>query len=180
MKRSLMVLMIVSLMLAGVASAEVKKGDVMLDFLAGWTQQNANVPGVGNVTVWFGALRPGIALTDNIRVAGLGAVVHTTFPGGHATVWALGGSGEYVFMPANTLNPFVGAQVAYASVSTGATLPTTNGWMWGPRVGALYTLNRTNNLFGEFDWMLYEGGVRKVLDQGFMVIFGIEHKFKVG
>jgi len=119
-------------------------------------------------------------LTDNIRVAGIGAVVHTTFSGGHATAWAIGASGEYVFMPSNILNPYVGGMIAYANANASGISGTQDGWVWGPRVGALYTLNRTNNLFGEFNWMIYQGKIRNVLDQGFMVVFGIEHKFKTG
>jgi hypothetical protein len=184
MKRSLVVLSLVSLVFAGVAGAEVRKGDVQLDFLAGWAQQSfSDNIGGGNVNVYFGALRPGYAVTDNIRVGAVGAVLHTTFSSGHATAWALGASGEYVFMPASTLNPYIGAQVAYASVQGGGLglgTGTEYGWMWGPRVGALYTLNRTNNLFGEFQYQMWEGKVRNVLDKGYMVVFGIEHKFKTG
>jgi hypothetical protein len=68
MKRSLVVLSLVSLVFAGVASAEVKKGDVMLDFLGGWTQQ---LDGRGG-DIFFAAVRPESLLTDNIRVAGWG------------------------------------------------------------------------------------------------------------
>ncbi len=119
MKRSLVVLSLVSLVFAGVASAEVKKGDVMLDFLAGWTQQNfTDEAGGGDISVLFAAVRPGIALTDNIRVAGVGAVVDVS-NGADTTVWAIGASAEYVFMPANTLNPYIGAQIAWASADIG-------------------------------------------------------------
>lgn len=188
MKRSLVVMSLVGLVLAGVAGAEVRKGDVQLDFLAGWTQQNLASGAAGdlgfaddvgtNVNVYFAALRPGVALTDNIRVGGVGAVLHTSFTDGHITTWALGASGEYVFMPANILNPYIGAQVAYANAQTsGAHF---EGWLWGPRAGALYTLNPANNLFGEFQYQMWEGDVRQALKHGFMVILGIEHKFKVG
>jgi hypothetical protein len=182
MKRSLVVLSVVSLVCAGVASAEVNKGDVMLDFLAGFTQQNGQT-GVGNITTWFGAIRPGYALTDNIRAAVVGAVVRVD-NSATVTAWVLGVSGEYVFMPANQLNPFIGAQLTYASADLGTiggmSLGTKTGYMWGPRAGLLYTLNRTNNLFGEYQYMVWSGDVHDFLKTGHLVIFGIEHKFKAG
>ncbi len=183
MKRSLVVVSLVSLVFAGVASAEVKKGDVMLDFLAGWTQQNfSDEAGGDDFDVFFGALRPGIALTDNIRVAGFGAVAHIT-NGADTTLWALGVSGEYVFMPANTLNPYIGAEVAWASADTDDAVLVTgdvDGWLIAPRVGVLYTLNRANNLFAEFQYQFWAGDIGDVLDNGMMVLLGIEHKFRVG
>jgi hypothetical protein len=185
MKRSLVVLSLVSLVFAGVASAEVKKGDVMLDFLGGWTQQTiSDDVGGGDISVYFAAVRPGIALTDNIRVAGVGAVVHVT-NGTDMTVWALGVSGEYVFMPANTLNPYVGVEVAWASADTGGLIAdggddSVDGWLVAPRAGILYTLNRANNLFAEFQYQFWGGDIGDALDHGMMLLVGIEHKFRVG
>jgi predicted porin len=179
MKRSLVVLSLVSLVFAGVASAEVKKGDVMLDFLAGWTQQNfSDDAGGGDISAFFGAVRPGIALTDNIRVAGMAAVADVS-NGADITVWAVGGSAEYVFMPANTLNLYIGAQVAWASADLDVG-DSVDGLLWGPRVGLLYTLNRANNLFAEYQYQLWSGDIGDALDDGHMVLLGIEHKFKVG
>jgi predicted porin len=181
MKRSLVVLSVVSLVLAGVANAEVKKGDVMLDFLAGWTQQNfSDSLGGDNINVYFGAIRPGIALTDNIRVAAVGAVAHIT-NGTDTTLWALGASAEYVFMPANTLNPYIGGMIAWASADSDSGLGgDTNGWLIAPRIGVLYTLNRANNLFAEYQYQWYEGDIRDVVETGQMILVGIEHKFRVG
>jgi hypothetical protein len=193
MKRSLVVLSLVSLVFAGVVSAEVKKGDVQLDAYAGWTQQKiadnvgfgvgqSSVSVSGDVSVFFGAIRPGYALTDNIRVAGVAGVANVSLPTinsvdpGSVTAWLLGASAEYVFMPANTLNPYIGGMIAYATADKGAG----NGVMYAPRVGALYTLNQTNNLFGEFQYQLYTGDIGDVLDHGYMIMFGLEHKFVVG
>jgi hypothetical protein len=172
-------LSLVSLVFASVASAEVKKGDVLLDFLAGWTQQNfTDEAGGGDIDVLFAAVRPGYALTDNIRVAGVGAVVNVS-NGDDVTVWALGGSAQYVFMPSNTLNPYIGIQLAYASADLGIGSDV-DGVLWGPLVGALYTLNRANNLFVEYQYQLWSGDIGDVLDNGHMVLLGIEHKFVVG
>jgi predicted porin len=181
MKRSLLVLSVASLLLAGVASAEVKKGDIMLDFLAGWTQQNlADEVGGGDITVYFGAVRPGIALTDNIRVAGVAAVAHVSFAGSDSTIWALGASAEYVFMPANTLNPYIGGEIAWASADTDLAGDNPSGFLFAPRVGVLYTLNRANNLFAEYQYQFWTGDVGDVIDSGHMILVGIEHKFVVG
>ncbi len=183
MKRSLVVLSLVSLVFAGVASAEVKKGDIMLDFLAGWTQFNfADEAGGGSTNIYFAALRPGIALTDNIRVAGVGAVAHIS-DGADTTVWTIGASGEYVFMPANILNPYIGVMAAYASADADTGLIGTgdvDGWLIAPRAGVLYTLNRANNLFAEFQYQFWGGDIGDLLDNSMMVLLGIEHKFKVG
>ncbi|MCL5278280.1 MAG: hypothetical protein M1376_00030, partial [Planctomycetes bacterium] len=139
----------------------------------------ADEAGGGDMNVYFGALRPGIALTDNIRVAGVGAVAHIT-NGSDTTLWALGVSGEYVFMPANTLNPYVGIELAWASSDTDSGVGDVDGWLIAPRVGALYTLNRANNVFAEFQYQFWEGDIGDLLDHGMMVLVGIEHKFRVG
>ncbi len=177
MKRSLVGLVVLGLLFAGVASAEVKKGDVMLDFLAGWTMQS---PKDGDsINVFFGAVRPGVALTDNIRVAGVGAVAVTSGGGSDVTVWTLGVSGEYVFMPANQLNPYIGGEFAWANADLGEG-DSMNGWLLAPRAGVLYTLNTTNNLFAEYQFQIWGGDIGDSLDNGHMILLGIEHKFKVG
>jgi opacity protein-like surface antigen len=185
MKRSLVVLSLVSLVFCGVASAEVKKGDVMLDFLAGWTQQNLSDDfGGDSISVFFGAVRPGIALTDNIRVAGVAVGIIENSDIADVRVWALGVSGEYVFMPASQLNPYIGAQIAWANADISSDDEDfdgdVSGWLWGPRVGVLFTLNPANNLFAEYQYQRWEGDIRDVLDDGHMIMLGIEHKFKVG
>jgi len=179
MKRGLVVLSVACLMLGGVASASVQKGDVILDFMAGWTQQNlSDDAGGGDISVYFGAVRPGIALTDNIRVAGVAAIAHFSASGFDATVWTLGASGEYVFMPANTLNPYVGGEIAWANGDTDA--GDADGFLFAPRVGVLYTLNRTNNLFGEYQYQFWTGDIGDVVDNGHLILVGIEHKFRAG
>ena len=68
--------------------------------------------------------------------------------------------------------------------ATGVTLGSpgsgADGWLFAPRVGVLFTLNRTNNLFAEYQYQMYTGGIDKVVNNGNMVLLGIEHKFKVG
>jgi hypothetical protein len=177
MKRCLIGLVVVGLLFASVANAEVRKGDVLLDFLAGWTLQNPAGPG-DDINIFFAALRPGIALTDNIRVGAVGAVV-TENSDIDITIWTLGASGEYVFMPANQLNPYIGGEFAYASADLDVG-DTTDGWLLAPRAGILYTLNTTNNLFAEYQYQIWGGDLDDVLDDGHMILLGIEHKFKVG
>jgi hypothetical protein len=180
MKRSLVVLSLVSLVLAGVASAEVKKGDVQIDFLGGWTQQNlANSD--GHISVYFGAVRPGYALTDNIRVSGVAAAAKVTAMGTDTTIWALGASAEYVFMPTNILNPYIGGEIAWASADTDAVGGgNADGLLFAPRGGVLFTLNPTNNLFAEYQYQMYTGDLADVVQNGNMILLGIEHKFKAG
>lgn len=179
MKRSLVVLSVLSLVFCGLATAEVKKGDVLLDFAAGWTRQNVSDDLGGNsIDVLFGTVRPGMALTDHIRVAGLGAVVRVDSDIADATVWAAGVSGEYVFMPSNMLNPYIGAQIAWASADLDD--DDASGWLWGPRLGVLFTLNPANNLFAEYQYQRWEGDIGDALEDGHMILLGIEHKFKVG
>jgi len=181
MKRGLMGLVVVGLLFATVANAEVRKGDVLLDFLAGWTLQNPAGPD-NEINIFFGAVRPGVALTDNIRVAGVGAVAYEDDDVGNVTVWTLGVSGEYVFMPANMLNPYIGAEFAWANADVDNLDIDVDGdgWLFAPRVGVLYTLNTTNNLFAEYQYQIWGGDIGDFLDNGHMILLGIEHKFKVG
>ena len=193
MKRSLVVLSLVSLVFAGLAGAEVRKGDLQLDFLGGWMQQNLSTEGTGehgHFNMLFGVLRPGVALTDKIRVAPAAFGLWTRdSEGDTTTTWGLGVSGEYVFMPANQLNPYVGGMVAWAhsdtsiaSVATGGEESSGShggGWLFAPRAGLLFTMNRTNNLFAEYQYQIWTGKVGD-LRNGHMILLGIEHKFKVG
>ena len=186
MKRSLIVLAVASLVFAGVASAEVKKGDIMLDFLAGWTMQNfSDDMGGGNANVFFGAARPGIALTDNNRVAAVGAKAYVDVEDSKTTVWAIGASGEYVFMPANQFNPYVGAEIAWGIADTDGDdeeeeEESVDGILFAPRAGVLFTLNKANNLFAEYQYQFWMGDIGDALDSGHMILLGIEHKFKTG
>jgi hypothetical protein len=179
MKRSLIVLSVLSLVCTGVAQAEVAAGDIQLDFLGAWTQQN--ISGGGHTQLFFAALRPGIALTDNIRVAAVGDYTHVGVAGTNVDIYALGVSGEYVFMPTNLLNPYVGGMITYANASKSFSGPGGgDGWVWAPRVGVLYTLNRTNNVFAEYQYQMFTGGLNDIVNNAHLIVLGIEHKFKTG
>jgi hypothetical protein len=187
MKRSLVVLALVSLVSAGVARAEVRKGDVTLDLLAGWMQQSyADTFDEGDLNVYFGGIRPGVALTDHIRVAGVAAAARiTNIIGGDVTTWAFGVSGQYVFAPAGMWSPYIGGTAAWAKADPDggvidAVVGDRDGWLLAPSAGLLYTLNTYNNLFGEFQYQFWTGGLDDILDHGFLLVLGIEHKFKVG
>ncbi len=194
MKRSLLALSLTSLVCAGVVRAEVKKGDVILDFLGGWTQQNiefADGSVEGDFTEYFAALRPGIALTDNVRVALVAAFAHVDVMGLKREPWAVGVSGEYVFAPANQWNLYVGGEAAWARAdvdlpliqigdAVGAAHIKESGWLFAPRAGILLTMNRTNNLFAEYQYQIWAGDLDDFLENGHLVLVGIEHKFRVG
>jgi hypothetical protein len=83
-------------------------------------------------------------------------------------------------MPTNQLNPYIGGEIAWADADIGSGVGSTQGWLFAPRVGVLFTLNRTNNLFAEYQYQMYTGDINKVINNGHMIVLGIEHKFKAG
>jgi hypothetical protein len=174
MKRSLVVLSLVSLMLCGVASASVKQGEVELDFAGSLTFTNfADRPGVpgDSETVFDIFARLGYFLTDNIEVGG---VANGTWQDGPDT-YGLGGFAFYNFMPANQLVPYVGGQLVY-DWTTGD--PGENGFMYGPIAGVRYELNPTNDIFVEYQFRLFTGDLGDEFDNVHGVFFGIQHIFK--
>ncbi len=172
MKRSLVVLSLVSLVFAGVASASVKQGQVELD-LAGSLQfiNFDNGTGLDNETVFNVLARLGYFLTDNIEV---GATANGTWQEGPDT-YGIGGFALYNFMPANLLVPYVGGQLNYQWTTGGLD---ESGLMWGPIAGVRYELNPYNHLFAEYQYRLFTGDFSDTFDSVHGVFFGIQHIFK--
>jgi predicted porin len=177
MKRSLVVLALVSLVFGGVASASVKQGEIELDF-AGSLQfinydsqfADAERAGDDNETVFDVVARLGYFLTDNIEV---GATANGTWQDGPDT-YGLGGFAFYNFMPSNQLVPYVGGQLVY----DWATGDGADGLMWGPIAGVRYELNPTNDIFVEYQFRLFTGDLDDEFDNVHGVFFGIQHIFK--
>jgi hypothetical protein len=171
MKRSLVVLALVGLVFAGVASASVKQGEVELDFAGSLQFINYdNSTGLDDDTVFNVFARFGYFLTDNIEVGG---TANGTWQDG-PDVYGLGGFALYNFMPANQLVPYVGGQLVYNwTTGDGA-----DGLMYGPIAGVRFELNPTNDLFVEYQYRAFTGDLADTFDSVNGVFFGIQHIFK--
>jgi outer membrane protein W len=182
MKRGLVVLSVVGLVFASVASASVQQGDTELDFLGGFLSENG-ANGVGDVSAWFLSGAVGYFFTDNIQgqVAAMGAWTSYDAPSGgtdvDVDVYGIGVRGKYHFMPTNQWVPYVGAQLMWVNVSTDA-INDGSGTLWGPLVGLRYELNANNDFYVEYEYQQWSGDAGDLLDDGHAILLGLIHQFK--
>jgi outer membrane protein W len=185
MKRGLMVLSVLSVLVGGVATASVQKGDTELDALGGFLFENGTNE-APDFDVYFLSGSFGYFLTDNIRVGAEAAWSHvgidlgTTTPIGTSfdvDVWAIGGNVKYHFMPTNQWVPYIGVQVLYASADLDI-FGNTDGVLWGPVAGLRYELNANNDFFVEYQYQLWSGDIGDFLNDGNAIFLGIAHQFK--
>jgi len=176
MKRCLVLLSVISLSFAGVGVASVQQGDVELDAMAGYFDENG-ASGNGDISAWFVSAGLGYFLTDNIQVSGVAAGIWTSIDDVDTNIYAFGARGRYHFMPQNQIVPFVGAQIlwAKADVDFGGD---TDGILWGPEVGARMSLNQVTDVYGTIQYHIWDGDISDVVDNGWGIFFGLVHKFK--
>ena len=192
MRRGLVLLSVVGLAFAGVASASVQKDDTELDFLGGFLSENGDKD-VGDTDSFFLSAALGYFFTDNIQgqVAALGMWNEFDSPDDgpdvDVDVYGLGIRGRYHFMPTNQWVPYVGLQLFWASVDVDTNIEDTDGdidgIMWGPLVGLRYELNANNDFYVEYQYHIWEldapsGWDNDVLDDGHALLVGIIHQFK--
>jgi len=181
MKRLLILLSVITVVFAGVASASVQQGDTELDFLGGFMTQNST-DGGPDVDSWFLSGAVGYFLTDNIQVAGaaMGAWTEVTVPGASIDIdiYGIGGKAKYHFMPTNQWVPYVGGQALWATVDLDAA-GDADGMLWGPLAGLRYELNAYNDFYVEYQYQMWEGDIADIgLDDGHALLVGIVHQFK--
>ncbi len=187
MKRSLIGLAVVGLLFAGVAGAAVRQGNVDLDALGSYMTLNGADEG-GDLTAWFLSAGLGYFLTDNIRVGAAGLYANiddeTGITDQVTKLWGIGANVKYHFMPANQLVPYIGAQIFWTSIDVDPQEPdeiggSTDGLLWGPLAGVRFELNSTNDLFVEYQYLLFSGDISDDLfDSGHAIFAGIAHRFK--
>lgn len=175
MKRGLVVLSVVGLVFASVASASVQQGDTELAFLGGFLSQNG-ADGGADIDALFitGAL--GYFFTDNIQAEVVGMGAWTEVANTDVDAYGIGVRGKYHFMPTNQWVPYVGGQLLWADVDTDG--GDGDGTMWGPVVGLRYELNATNDFFVEGQYHMWEGDAGDALDDGYGIFVGIITQFK--
>ncbi|MBP7053463.1 MAG: outer membrane beta-barrel protein [Phycisphaerae bacterium] len=147
MRRSFVLCLVVCLAFAGGANGAVSKGDVELDFLGGFTTQNAASDGVG-FDAWFVSGSLGYFFSENVQasVGAFGMWTETQassipydYEGyesglyGSAdidmdiSIYGIGVKGKYHFVPTNPWVPYVGVQVFWATADVQATISGTIG-----------------------------------------------------
>ncbi len=190
MKRGLVVLSVVSLALAGVASASVQQGDVELDFLGGLLSENGD-GGAEDFDAIFLSAGLGYFLTENFQgqVAALGAWIESGDT--DTDVYGIGVRGKYHFMPTNQWVPYVGGQLMWVNYdsdddsdssdpnsASSSSDGDSDGVLWGPLVGLRFELNENNDFFVEYQYHMWDGDVRHQLDDGHCLFVGLVHQFK--
>jgi len=172
MKRSLVLLVVASLVFAGVASAAVQTGDTELNLAGSFISTNGSASS-NDSTDWALDAFLGYFVTDNIQV-GVKANGQWTETGDAGTdeLYGVGVAGKYHFMPTNLWVPYVGGQVNWNRSDD------TDGIMYGPLAGLRFELNANNDFFAEYQYRLYAGDLDDVYDSAHAVLIGIIHQFK--
>lgn len=198
MKRHLILFVAVSVVLAGAASASVRRGDTELDLLGGWLNENQAKTGGLDYDTWFLSGRVGYFVSDNIQISGAAVISQqedTWSTGPTATdgwvkrsidVFGIGGQVKYHVNPTNHWVLYVGGQVLWASVDAEerSSVEITDwsrnekGILWGPIAGLRYELNANNDFFVEYQYHLWNGDIDTLMDDGQGVFFGITHQFR--
>jgi predicted porin len=176
MKRGLVVLSVVGLVFASVASASVQQGDTELDFLGGFLTQNGK-DGAADIDALFVSAALGYFFTDNIQgqVVAMGA--WTEAGGVDNDIYGFGVRGKYHFMPTNQWVPYVGAQLLWVEVDAEGGADG-DGMLWGPVLGLRYELNANNDFFVEYQYHMWEGDAGDAIDDGHGLFVGLIHQFK--
>lgn len=180
--------LVATLVLAGVAGAAVQQGDTELDFSGAFTSYNG-AEGNGNSTGLEAYLGLGYFLTDNVQAgveAGAGwfdSDSTSSEYSSESTDYSLGIFGKYHFMPTNQWVPYVGARFGYGWMETDSDAPgvsknTDEGVWYGPLAGLRFELNANNDFFAEYRYTLYAGDYEDVYDETHEIIVGIIHQFK--
>lgn len=185
MKRFLILFSVVTLAMAGAASASVQQGDTEIGLLGGWLSQDGENPG-GDIESLFVSGAIGYFVTDNIQVQGGGLLSWSELGSGanqtEIDVYGFGPRATWHFMPTNQWVPYVGGQIFWVSVDYDApgTVNDTDGdgWLWGPILGFRLELNAYNDFFVEGQYHMWDGDIGDVLDDGYGVFFGLIHQFK--
>jgi len=181
MKRFIALLCVICLGLAVSANAAVQKGDTEIELLGGWANINFDVGGDIDVYGLMGSV--GYFVTDAIQISGaaMGVWIDTPVAGADLDIYGLGIRGKYHFMTDQKAVPYVGGQLFYATFQPGVG-PDVDGIVWGPVVGLRYELNEMNDLFVEYQLLMFEEDfddpAMMGLDDSNLIIFGIVHQFK--
>jgi len=175
MKRGLVVLSVVGLVFASVASASVQQGDTELDFLGGLLMQNGK-DGAADIDALFISAALGYFFTDNIQGSVVAMGAWTEVEDTDNDVYGIGVRGKYHFMPTNQWVPYVGLQLLWVEVDGDGV--DGDGMLWGPMLGLRYELNANNDFFVEYQYHMWEGDAGDAFDDGHGLFVGLIHQFK--
>ena len=170
MKRSVVLMCMAALLLAGTVSASVKKGDQELDALGGWT----TISNGADTDVLFAAGRYGYFITDWFQVAGMGAWVSIDMGAGDVDIYGIGASAKFFFMTDKQWVPYAGVQALWGSADFGA--GSNDGIIYGVLGGVRYEMTPTTDLFIEAEYNLFSGDLGDALDSMLLVMVGFIHQ----
>jgi opacity protein-like surface antigen len=183
MTRCLMLLPVLVVGLAGVASASVQQGDTELNFLGSYQSWNGDEASDQDTLSLAGGL--GYFVTDNLEVGGevgVNWLKEKDEDGDYkTTAYSLGASAKYHFMPKNQCVPYVGAQIGYLYLDVDSPDDEDDGKYdgleYGPLAGLRFELNESNDFFVEYRYTLFSGDYGDAYDGAHQVFFGIIHQF---
>jgi hypothetical protein len=206
MKRWLVVSLAACVVIVGTAAGSVRMGDTEVRFMASLLNENAGDSGGVDFKSWAIAGDLGYFVTDNIQVSIVGTFSKTkeewTKPADASSletlkrdteIYAFGGQIRYHFVPDSLLVPYVGAQALWAHVKVsedykysgpGAELVnwdwerSEDGMLWGPLAGLRFEVAEQDDLFVEYQYHLWVGGIDDLLDDGHAVYLGLIHRFE--
>ena len=170
MKRSLILILLISLVLTVSTNAAVKKGDTEFDFSASYINQNYNDNGSTDTTALSISL--GHFLTDELQL-GIGA---SGLWSDDLDSYGIGVNAKYHFNTEGQIVPYVGGQLNYAHASNS---DSADGMIWGPVVGVKCFVTGSDNVFvfAEYQYEVYTGDLNDRYDNTNAILAGLGFKF---
>jgi len=175
MKRSVILISLAALLLAGTASAAVKKGDIEVSALATYTVATG-AEDSGDTSIFAGMGGFAYFVTDNIQVGVMGlAASISPDEGEDITAYAIAGRAAYYFMPDKQWVPYAGGQIGFGNVDMGDAM---NGTVYGGFGGVRYECTPVTDLFIEAQYNVTSGDLNDAIDSLYGVFVGLAHKWK--
>ncbi len=174
-----LVAVLTCLVLVGTVSAEVKQGDKEVTFSGAWADL-AGEDGHTKLTWLSGSL--GYFVTDAVEVSGKALGAWIDVMGTKLDAYGLGADVKYHWNTTGMTVPYVGAQVNYLHGKTddssiSGLSGSADGMLWGPMLGAKFFLNDTTILFVEYQYDLFTGDIKDVLNHANVISSGLTFKF---
>jgi hypothetical protein len=179
-KRILVLVVVLALVvLAGIASAEVKQGDREISFSGAWADLSGD-DGHIKTTLLTGSVGYFVSDPVELSIKGTGAWIDVM--GTKLDAYGIGGDVKYHWNTTGVTVPYIGAQWNYllgkSSDSSLVDLDgSADGSYYGPLLGVKFFLNDTTILFVEYQYDLFTGDIRDVLNHANIICSGLSFKF---
>ena len=168
MKKILVLTIIIGFVFAVNAKAAVRQGDDEISIFGNYIGVESETG--GKEDTYGGGLGVSHFYSDTTS-AGLQGIGSWS---SDVDLYLAGGNLKYHFMPSSCTVPYVGVQANYGYTSNS---DSSDGFMWGPVAGIKFFMDERTSLFAEYQYQIYDGGLKDSIDDSDAVLVGLSWKF---